>query len=95
MPIYGRHFEPGQLQFITTSTYRRGRLFTCQRFCWIFVETRRQLPCASRPLHGPIYQPLLRMLGKSSLPTLPDEETAIRGTLEVVYCIEGSVQVQG
>ena len=43
MPIYGRHFEPGQLQFITTSTYRRSRLFTCQRFSWIFVETLRQL----------------------------------------------------
>ena len=43
MPIYGRHFEPGQLQFITTSTYRRSRLFTCQRFCWTFVETLRQL----------------------------------------------------
>ncbi|HMD84057.1 MAG TPA: transposase [Terriglobia bacterium] len=43
MPIYGRHFEPGQLQFITTSTYRRGRAFTCQRFCWIFVQTLRQL----------------------------------------------------
>jgi hypothetical protein len=39
MPMYGRHFEPGQLQFITTSTYRRSRLFTCQRFCWTFVET--------------------------------------------------------
>jgi REP element-mobilizing transposase RayT len=43
VPIYGRHFEPGQLQFITTSTYRRSRLFTCQRFCWTFVETLRQL----------------------------------------------------
>ena len=43
MPIHGRHFEPGQLQFITTSTYPRGRLFTCQRFCWISVETLRQL----------------------------------------------------
>jgi hypothetical protein len=39
MPLYGRHFEPGQLQFITTNTYRRSRLFTCQRFCWTFVET--------------------------------------------------------
>jgi hypothetical protein len=38
MPIYERHFEPGQLQFITTSTYRRSRLFTCRRFCRIFVE---------------------------------------------------------
>src|SRR5208283_2634173 len=45
MPIYGRHFEPGQLQFITTSTYRRRRLFTCQRFCWIFVQTLRRLQC--------------------------------------------------
>jgi REP element-mobilizing transposase RayT len=43
MPIYARHFEPGQWQFITTSTYRRTRLFTCQRFCWAFVETLRQL----------------------------------------------------
>jgi putative transposase len=43
MPIYGRHFEPGQLHFIATSTYRRNRLFTCQRFCWTFVETLRQL----------------------------------------------------
>jgi hypothetical protein len=25
MPISGRHFETGQLQFITTSTYRRSR----------------------------------------------------------------------
>jgi hypothetical protein len=41
-PIYERHFEPGQLQFITTSTYRRSQLFTCQRFCRIFVETVRQ-----------------------------------------------------
>ena len=43
VPVYGRHFEPGQLQFITTSTYRRNRLFTCQRFCWTFVETLRQV----------------------------------------------------
>ena len=40
MPIYGRHFESGQLQFITTSTYRRSRLLTCQRFGWTFVETQ-------------------------------------------------------
>ena len=39
MPLYGRHFEPGQLQFITTNTYRRSRLFTCQRFRWTFVDT--------------------------------------------------------
>src|SRR5579872_6203802 len=43
MPIYGRHFERGQLQFITTSTYRRTRLFTCQRFRWTFVKALLQL----------------------------------------------------
>jgi len=41
LPIYGRQFSPGHLQFITTSTYRRSRLFTCLRFCWSFVETLR------------------------------------------------------
>src|ERR1035437_4710986 len=43
MPIYGRQFEPGQLQFITTSTYRRNRLFTCPRFCRNFVAILREL----------------------------------------------------
>jgi putative transposase len=43
MPIYGRHFVRGQLQFITTSTYRRARLFPCQRFCRIFVAVLRPL----------------------------------------------------
>jgi REP element-mobilizing transposase RayT len=43
MPFYGRHFSPGHLQFITTSTYHRCRLFTSQRFCWTFVETLRQV----------------------------------------------------
>ena len=33
MPVYGRRFERGPLQFITTSTYRRNPLFTCWRFC--------------------------------------------------------------
>jgi hypothetical protein len=31
------------LQFITTSTYHRCRLFTCQRLCWTFVDTLRQV----------------------------------------------------
>ena len=43
MPVYGRHFEPGQLQFITTSTYRRLRLFDSQCFRWAFVEVLREL----------------------------------------------------
>jgi len=32
VPVYGRHFEPGQLQFITTSTNRRPKLFDSLRF---------------------------------------------------------------
>jgi putative transposase len=28
---------------MTTSTFRPARLFTCQRFCWTFVETLRPL----------------------------------------------------
>ena len=43
MLIYGRPFEHGQLQFITTSTYHRSRLFACHTFCWMFVEVLRQL----------------------------------------------------
>jgi REP element-mobilizing transposase RayT len=43
MPVYGRHFEPGQLQFITTSTYRRLKLFDSLRFRWTFVEVLREL----------------------------------------------------
>lgn len=43
MPICVRHFEPGQLQFITSSTYRRSRLFDSARFRWTFVETLHQL----------------------------------------------------
>ncbi len=43
MPVYGRHFEPGQLQFITTSTYRRMKLFQSDRFRCDFVEVLMQL----------------------------------------------------
>jgi putative transposase len=43
MPIYGRRYEPGQLQFITTSTYRRTKLFEPEPFRCIFVEALRQL----------------------------------------------------
>ena len=50
MPVYGRHFSPGHLQFITTSTHRRNPLFTCQRFCWTFVETLRQVRQETGPL---------------------------------------------
>jgi putative transposase len=42
MPIYGRHFQPGQLQFITTSTYRRVRVFSILGFPDLFVEALRE-----------------------------------------------------
>jgi putative transposase len=41
MPIYGRHFEPGQLQFITTSTYRRTPVFSIPSFPELFVQALR------------------------------------------------------
>jgi hypothetical protein len=42
-PIYGRRYEPGQLQFITASTYRRAKLFQLDLFRWYFVQVLRQL----------------------------------------------------
>jgi putative transposase len=41
MPTYARHFEPGQLQFITTSTYRRVPIFSIPKFPQLFVEALR------------------------------------------------------
>ena len=38
MPIYHRTYSPGELQFITSSTYRRARVFRSPRFCQCFVE---------------------------------------------------------
>jgi hypothetical protein len=38
MPFYKRTYSPGQLQFITTSTYRRAPLFLSERFCGCFVQ---------------------------------------------------------
>ncbi|MGO9273595.1 MAG: transposase, partial [Terriglobia bacterium] len=43
MPFYGRHFEPGELQFITTSTCRRLKLFDSDRFRRTFVEVLREV----------------------------------------------------
>ena len=42
MPVSRRHFAPGQLQFITSSTYRRTMLFDSHRFRCDFVEVLRQ-----------------------------------------------------
>jgi hypothetical protein len=38
MPTYQRHFVRGQLQFLTSSTYRRARLFESEQFHWTFIE---------------------------------------------------------
>ena len=43
MPTSKRHFAPGQLQFLTSSTYRRAKLFESDRFRWSFVEVLGQL----------------------------------------------------
>ncbi len=43
MPLYKRHYSPGELQFITTSTYRRAPLFRSERFCRSFVATLQQV----------------------------------------------------
>ena len=38
MPFYNRTYSPGQLQFITTSTYRRAPVFLSARFRRRFVQ---------------------------------------------------------
>ncbi|MGO9271823.1 MAG: REP-associated tyrosine transposase [Terriglobia bacterium] len=43
MPFYGRHFEPGEMQFITTNTYRRLKLSDSDRFRGTFVEVLREV----------------------------------------------------
>ena len=43
MPTSKRHFAPGQLQFLTSSTYRRARLFASDKFRRSFVEGLAQL----------------------------------------------------
>ena len=52
MPTFKRHFGPGQLQFLTSSTYRRARLFESDRMAgaerssalrWTFVEVLGRL----------------------------------------------------
>ena len=41
MPLYHRHFEPGHLQFITTSTYRRVALLADFTGAPLFVQALR------------------------------------------------------
>jgi len=43
MPTHKRHFAPGDLQFLTSSTYHRAKLFESDWFRWSFVEVLGQL----------------------------------------------------
>ncbi len=43
MPRYHRVFDPGHLQFIASSTYRRVPVFASKCFCQIFVEVLGRL----------------------------------------------------
>ena len=43
MPLHRRYFHPGQLQFVTPSTYRRTPVFSSERFCRDFVEVLNEL----------------------------------------------------
>ena len=43
MPFYRRYFHPGQLQFVTSSTYRRAPVFSSERFCRDFVAVLDEL----------------------------------------------------
>jgi len=42
VPIYHRIYSPGELQFITTSTYRRVPIFRSERFCHFFVQQLKE-----------------------------------------------------
>jgi len=43
MPVSRRYFAPGQLQFITSSVYRRLKLFDSYRLRGVFLDVLRQL----------------------------------------------------
>ena len=43
MPRHPRYYDPGQLQFITASTYRRTPVFNSLRFCREFVRVLEEL----------------------------------------------------
>jgi putative transposase len=43
MPFYKRIYGAGELQFITTSTYRRAPLFRSERLCRCFVQRLKEV----------------------------------------------------
>jgi hypothetical protein len=53
MPIYHRTYSPGELQFITSSTYRRAPVFLSPRFCRYFVQRLEEGGSADHRLCGP------------------------------------------
>lgn len=52
MPLYGKHYTPGQLQFITTGTYRRGQIFLSDRFRDCFVAGSARVPTIFVGMYG-------------------------------------------
>ena len=53
MPIYHRTYSPGELPFITTSTYQRAPVFFSSRFCGYFVQRLEGASSADHRLCGP------------------------------------------
>ena len=49
MLTHKRHFAPGQLQFLTSSTYRRAKLFESDRFRLLAAELRSAPACELIP----------------------------------------------
>ena len=43
MPLYHRHYSPGELQFITSSVYHRTPIFANPLFCREFAHTLQEL----------------------------------------------------
>ena len=52
MPTHKRHFAPGDLQFLTSSTYRRAQLFESDRFRLLAAELRSAPACVYRQAAG-------------------------------------------
>jgi hypothetical protein len=74
MPTYVRHLEPGQLQFITTSAYRRVPDFSIPKFPQLFGggfargTLEVQLPPCGLGSHARTFLPALPTLAGGSDP---------------------------
>jgi hypothetical protein len=65
MPVSRPHFAPRQLQFITSSTYRRTKLFDGHRFRCDFVTALRNLRDELEKLNCMHNNPVRRALAHS------------------------------